>query len=75
MLLKEMCSIQVFLSYWLCTQKMKLVSIFSSKFPDRKRGKRKFDEEELFEDLSFILQMLKSLITGEFEGLGMLFFI
>lgn len=38
---------------------------------DRHRGKGKYETEELFEDLSVILQMLTSLITGEFEGLGM----
>jgi hypothetical protein len=47
-----------------------LLMVYIKNETQRKRVKRKHDEEELFEDISTILQMLTSLITGEFEGLG-----
>lgn len=47
-----------------------LLAVYTKNETHRKRVKITHDEEELFEDLSFILQILTSLITGEFEGLG-----
>ena len=43
---------------------MKLIDIARKRFWAKELG------EERFEDLSYILEMLTSLITGEFEGLG-----
>jgi hypothetical protein len=47
-----------------------LIQVYAKNEIGRHRGSNSLDEEELYEDLSVLLQMLAELICGEYEGYG-----